>query len=56
LDLVDEAWAQRGQPLPNDPGAYVVPMGKVVGTAGETSLKIITQPDTTEIITEHLIH
>ena len=56
LDLVDEAWAQRGQPLANDPGAYVVPMGKVVGNARETSIKVITRPGTNEVITAYPIH
>ncbi|WP_412022580.1 RHS repeat-associated core domain-containing protein [Burkholderia cepacia] len=56
LDLVDEAWAKRGQPLANDPGAYVVPMGRAIGTAGETSIKIITRPGTNEVITAYPVH
>lgn len=50
LDLVDEAWAKRGQPLANDPGAYVVPMGRAMGSAGETDINIITRPGTSEVI------
>lgn len=53
LGLVDEAWLARSKPLPNDPGAYVVPMGRTVGTAGETNIKIIVRPGTTKIITAY---
>ncbi|MCP4547325.1 MAG: hypothetical protein GY835_12780 [bacterium] len=53
LPLVDEAWAARGAALPGDPGAFVIPMGRTVGTAGETSVKIIVRPNTSEIITAY---
>jgi len=53
LALVDEAWLVKGNPLPNDPGAYLVPMGRVVGAAGETSVKIIVRPGTNKIITAY---
>uniref|UniRef100_UPI00146AE6BD RHS repeat-associated core domain-containing protein n=1 Tax=Uliginosibacterium gangwonense TaxID=392736 RepID=UPI00146AE6BD len=53
LDVVDEAWAKRGQPEANDPGAYVVPMGRAIGTAGETNVRIITRPGTNEIISAY---
>ncbi|PRE37691.1 RHS repeat-associated core domain-containing protein, partial [Burkholderia cenocepacia] len=56
LDLVDEAWAKRGRPLTDDPGAYVVPMGRVVGTAGETNVRIITRPGTNEVISAYPVH
>ncbi|MCI1045767.1 MULTISPECIES: RHS repeat-associated core domain-containing protein, partial [Caballeronia] len=56
LDMVDEAWKNRGQPLADDPGAYIVPMGRAVGTAGETSIKIITRPGTNEVITAYPVH
>jgi len=55
LNLVDEAWGIRGSPLANDPGAYVVPMGRTVGTAGENAVKIIVRPGTNEIITSYPI-
>ncbi|WP_196481780.1 RHS repeat-associated core domain-containing protein, partial [Burkholderia stagnalis] len=56
LDLVDEAWTKRGQPLVDDPGAYIVPMGRVIGTAGETNIKIIARPGTNEVISAYPVH
>jgi len=56
LDLVDEAWTKRGQPLTDDPGAYVVPMGRVIGTAGETNVRTITRPGTNEVISAYPVH
>lgn len=53
LGLVDEAWGLRGAALPNDPGAFVVPMGRTVGTAGENAVKIIVRPGTSEIVTAY---
>jgi len=53
LGLVDEAWITKGSPLPSDPGAYIVPMGRVVGTAGEKSIKVIIRPGTNKIITAY---
>jgi hypothetical protein len=53
LGLIDEAWATRGAPLPNDPGAYVIPMGRVVGQGGETSIKIVVRPGTSNVITAY---
>lgn len=43
LGTVDEAWSRRGTPVPGDPGAYVVDMGRVVGTAGETSIRVVVE-------------
>ena len=51
IGLVDDAWAKRGSPLPNDPGVYIVPMGRAVGTAGETSVKIVVRSGTNQVIT-----
>ena len=53
LSVVDEAWLSRGSPVPNDPGAYVVPLGRVIGTNGETSVRIIVQPGTNNVITAY---
>lgn len=51
LRLIDEGWAKRGAPDPNDPAKYVVPMGRVVGTAGERNLRIVVIPGTGKVIT-----
>jgi hypothetical protein len=53
LGLIDEAWLKKGKPLPNDSGAYVVSMGRTIGTAGENSIKIIVRPGTNKIITAY---
>ncbi|MBM7783682.1 hypothetical protein JOD67_000362 [Tenggerimyces flavus] len=53
LKTVDEAWMVRGAPDLSDPGKYVVPTGREVGTAGETSVTIIVQPGTPRIITAY---
>lgn len=51
LGIVDDAWAIRGPAVPGDPGKFIVPMGRTVGTTGETSVTIIVKPGTSEIIT-----
>ncbi len=53
LKTVDEAWILRGAPVAGDPGKYVIPMGRQVGTGGETSVTIIVQPGTSRIITAY---
>ncbi|GAA4830248.1 hypothetical protein GCM10023235_78680 [Kitasatospora terrestris] len=53
LELVDEAWTRRGAAEPGDPGAYVVNMGRVVGSDGQMSIRIIVKPGTTEVITAY---
>ncbi|MGC0208408.1 polymorphic toxin-type HINT domain-containing protein [Streptomyces levis] len=53
LNLVDEGWARRGAHVPNDPAAFVVPMGRVVGTAGETNLRIVVSPGTNNVISAY---
>ncbi|HEX7064809.1 MAG TPA: hypothetical protein VF199_07050, partial [Bacillales bacterium] len=53
LSLVDEAWLNKKSPLANDPGAYIVPMGRNIGTQGEQSIKIIVKPGTSNIITAY---
>lgn len=50
FDLIDQAWMRKGQSLVGDPGVYIVEMGKVIGTKGETAIRIVTKPNTTEII------
>jgi DNA-binding transcriptional MerR regulator len=53
LDLVDEAWRKRGASVPGDQGAFVVPMGRVVGTNNETSVRVVVEAGTTNIITAY---
>jgi hypothetical protein len=53
LKLVDEAWTTRGAAVAGDPGAFVVPMGRTVGTAGERAVRVVVRPGTSEIITAY---
>jgi hypothetical protein len=53
LELVDEAWRLRGAPLSRNPGTFVIPLGRNVGTAGESAIKIIVRPGTNQIITAY---
>jgi hypothetical protein len=53
LALVDEAWGMRGASISGDPGAFVIRMGRTVGTAGESAVKIIVRPGTNQIITAY---
>ena len=53
--MVDYAWMMRGSPLANDPAAYIVPIGRIIGTQGEASIKIIVRPNTNQIITAYPI-
>ncbi|GFM79944.1 hypothetical protein PSCICN_06360 [Pseudomonas cichorii] len=50
LGAVDEALLKKGSPVIGDPGAYVVPMGRAIGTSGETSIKIIVRPGTNQVV------
>lgn len=56
LALVDRAWRARGTPQKNDPGVYVVNLNKKIGTRGETRIKIVTKPGTSEIITAYPVN
>ena len=53
LALVDEAWSKRGSPEPDDLGAYVIPINRVVGTAGETAIRIVVRPGTNLILSAY---
>lgn len=54
LPLIDEAWLGNKIQDPNDAAAWVTDMGRVVGTNGETKIRIIIKPGTTdEIITAY---
>ncbi|MDJ0757038.1 MAG: polymorphic toxin-type HINT domain-containing protein [Ardenticatenaceae bacterium] len=54
LPLIDEAWLGNKIQDPADATAWVTEMGRVVGTNGETKIRIIIRPGTTnEIITAY---
>ncbi|MDE9364376.1 hypothetical protein PZ938_02050 [Luteipulveratus sp. YIM 133132] len=56
LQTIDAAWGMRGvsvEYLNGKPRAYIVPMGRVIGTEGETSVKIVVRPGTNEVITAY---
>jgi hypothetical protein len=56
LDLVDEAWTRRGTPRKNPQGTgdeYIIDMGEVVGTKGETRIQINTRKGTSEVISAY---
>ena len=55
IDLLDEAWRIKNQPLAYDPGAYVIDMKRAIGTDGESAIKLIVKPGTAEIITAYPI-
>lgn len=53
IALVDEAWLMKGTPLPYDQGIYLIDMGRIIGTDGESAIKIIVKPGTSEIRTAY---
>lgn len=53
--VVDEVWLKKDSPVVGDPGAYVVPMGRPIGTLGEMNIKIIVRPGTNQVITAYPI-
>ncbi|MFD7789572.1 polymorphic toxin-type HINT domain-containing protein [Streptomyces nojiriensis] len=53
LDLVDDAWIYRGRGVQVDKMAWVVPMGKTVGTQGEQYIRIAVDPSTNRILTAY---
>ena len=56
VGLIDEAWSIKGNPLVSDPYAYIVDMKRIIGTKGETAMRIIvTKPGTSEILTAYPI-
>lgn len=56
VQLIDEAWAIKGCPLTSDPRAYIVNMKKIIGTKGETAIRIVLkEPGTCEILTAYPI-
>jgi hypothetical protein len=56
LRTVDEAWANRGTPSNfGDNDVYVVDMGRVIGTGGETHIKIVVEPGSSRFVTAHRV-
>jgi filamentous hemagglutinin len=58
IALIDEAWLARvglGTLQSNGNRFWVVNMGRQVGTAGETSIKIVVKDGTTDVITAYPI-
>lgn len=53
IGLLDRAWAKKKGTVPNDPMSYIIDMGEVIGTAGETKIKIVVNRGTSEIITAY---
>jgi hypothetical protein len=56
LDLVDEAWRNKGNPRANPQGTgdeYIIDMGEVVGTKGEKKIQINTYKGTSEVISAY---
>ena len=52
--LIDEAWAMRGNHLVVDPRAHIIDMKRVIGTKGETAIRIIVRESgASEIITAY---
>lgn len=55
INLIDEAWLRKKEPLVFDSGSYVIDMKKIVGIKGESGIKIIVKPGTAEIKTAYPI-
>jgi hypothetical protein len=53
LKLIDEAWAMKGSPLISDSAVYIIDMKKSIGLNGESAIKIVVIPGTSEIITAY---
>ncbi|MEK4500021.1 hypothetical protein NYE55_15130 [Bacillus sp. FSL R12-0069] len=53
LELLDEAWSKKGASVPNDPGAFIIPMGRVVGTEGETGIRLVVESRTNKVVTAY---
>ena len=53
IPLIDEGWLIRGAGIQQLNGrvSYLIDMGRIIGTQGETYLKIITEGFTNEIVT-----
>jgi len=55
IALLDEAWLKKTVLLTSDPGTYIINMKRVIGTNGESNIKIIVKPGTSKIRTAYPI-
>lgn len=54
IELIDEAWSIKGAYVAPDPRAYVVNMKRIIGTNGESAIRIVVkEPGTAEILTAY---
>jgi len=53
FSLIDEAWLKRGMSLANDMRVYVVDLNRVIGTRGETAIRIVVKQGTSRIVTAY---
>ncbi|MEE1785766.1 polymorphic toxin-type HINT domain-containing protein, partial [Streptomyces sp. SP17BM10] len=55
LDLVDQAWSMKAKAIrvPGDDAVWIVPMGDVVGTNGETFIRLAIDPGTSRILSAY---
>jgi len=55
LPLVDEAWSMKNGVTPvlqgNGNAVYNIPMGKIIGTNGEGTMRIVVEGGTSKIVT-----
>jgi filamentous hemagglutinin len=54
LGLLDEVWLSSSRiPVVGDPAAFITPMGRAVGTAGENAVRLIVKSGTTNVISAY---
>jgi len=53
IDLIDEAWARPHVPDPADRYVRHVDMGRVIGSRGETWIRLVVRTETSELIAAH---
>jgi len=51
--LIDEAWLMRKPSLGSFPEVFDIPMGRVVGTRGETAIRIVVEKGTVNVRTAY---
>jgi hypothetical protein len=55
LQLIDEAWAMKSNPLESDAAVYIIDMKRIIGLQEESAIKIVVIPGTSEILTAYPI-